>query len=57
MENKGDFSIENLNQLVKSLEEAVLNLEESYKKNDFASFSKSKKIILQIQEKISEVGE
>jgi exonuclease VII small subunit len=43
-----------LNQLVKTLEEAELNLEESYEKRDYEDFEKSKKFILQIQKKISE---
>jgi len=43
-----------LNQLVKSLEEAQLSLEEAYEKEDYENFDKSKKSIFQIQRKISE---
>ena len=44
-----------LNQLIKALEEAESNLEEVYNKKDYESFNKSKKLILQIQKKISEI--
>ncbi len=44
-----------LNQLVKSLEEAQLRLEESYEKKDYENFEKAKKVILQAQRKISEI--
>ena len=44
-----------LNQLVKALEEAELKLEEAYEKKDYEDFNKSKKFMLQIQRKISEV--
>ncbi len=43
-----------LNQLVESLEEAELKLEKSYSERNYENFDKSKKIILQIQRKISE---
>lgn len=46
-----------LNQLVKSLEEALVKLEESYEKKDYENFNMSKKFILQIQNKISEIIE
>lgn len=42
-----------LNQLVKSLESAEIKLEESYKKNDYANFNQSKKIMMRVQEGIS----
>jgi len=44
-----------LNQLIKALEEAESKLEEAYDKKDYESFDKSKKLILQIQKKISEI--
>lgn len=44
-----------LDQLVKSLEEAELSLEEAYDKKDYENFNKSKKFIFQIQKKISEI--
>jgi hypothetical protein len=47
--------MENLNQLINSLEEVAILLEEAYKKEDFEKFNKSKKAILQIQKHISEV--
>lgn len=43
-----------LNQLIETLEEAGLRLKEAYNKKDHENFNKSKKFILQIQEKISE---
>jgi hypothetical protein len=42
------------NQLLRSFEEAEIRFEESYKKKDYDSFAKSKKIILEIQNKILE---
>lgn len=48
--------IEFLNQLIKSLEEAGRKLKESYEEKDSDMFIKSKKFILQIQRKISEVS-
>lgn len=44
-----------LDQLVKSLEEGELMLEDSYHKKNYENFNKSKKLILQIQKKISEI--
>lgn len=44
-----------LNQLIKSLTEAELKLDEAYEKKDYNSFIKIKKIILQLQERIFEV--
>ncbi|MCX6746542.1 MAG: hypothetical protein NTU63_00205 [Candidatus Pacearchaeota archaeon] len=44
-----------LNQLALSLEQAEMNLEESYKKKDYTNFNKSKKIMLKIQKQISEM--
>jgi len=44
-----------LNQLVKSLEEGELMLKDSYHKKDYENFNKSKKLILQVQKKISEI--
>ena len=43
-----------LSQLIKALEEAGLKLEEFYEKKDYKNFDKTKKLILQIQKKISE---
>lgn len=47
--------IQLLSQLFGSLEEAVLKLEEYYKKGHFENFNNLKKFILNIQKKISEV--
>jgi hypothetical protein len=44
-----------LGQLIKSLEEASDILDESYRKNDPQKFNKAKKLILNIQNKISEI--
>lgn len=44
-----------LNQLVKSMEEAESKLEKAYEKKDYNSFNESKKFILEIQKKISEI--
>ncbi len=44
-----------LNQLVKALEETESKLEKAYEKKDYENFNKSKKFMLQIQRKISEV--
>jgi|TARA_Y100000310_G_scaffold340754_1_gene437627 hypothetical protein len=44
-----------LNQMVETLKEAETKLEEFYNKKDHEKFNQSKKLILQIQEKISEV--
>ena len=45
-----------LEKMIKSLEEAGDILDESYKNNDFQKFNKAKKIILQIQNEISEIA-
>ena len=50
---KGD--VEFLIQLVKSLENAELKMEEYYNKKDYENFNSSKKIIIRIQKKISEM--
>lgn len=50
-----DNSIGNLNQLVKSLEEAGTKLEESYKSKDAQKFNQLKKWVLYLNQKISEV--
>ncbi len=59
MAKEGNFldvgDISNLRQLVESLEEVGLKLEEAYKKKKYRDFDKSKRLILQIQKKISEV--
>ena len=44
-----------LNQLVNSLEEAGKKLEKDYEKNDSENFNKSKKIMLKLQEEISDM--
>jgi len=44
-----------LSQLIKSLEEAEKNLENSYSKRDYNNFNKSKKIMLKIQKEISDM--
>ena len=44
-----------LNQLVKTLEELELKLEDNYNQKDYENFNKSKKLILEIQRKISEI--
>ncbi len=46
--------ISSLTNLVNSLEEAGLRLEEAYQRRDPAKFEREKKFILQIQRKISE---
>jgi hypothetical protein len=50
---RGDMSF--LRQLINSLEEAEAKLEQSYRNNDFAAFNRTKRTILQIHEKISEI--
>jgi len=52
MIKKEDVSF--LSQLIKSLEEAGIKLEESYNSKDYDSFNKSKRLMLQIQKQISE---
>ena len=44
-----------LNQLVNTLEEAGLKLEESYNEKNYEDFNNMKKLIMQIQNKISGV--
>lgn len=44
-----------LNQLIRSLEEAELKIEEAYMKKHDERFNKAKGIAMEIQEKISEV--
>ena len=51
MDNDSNF----LNQLIKSLEEANLKLEEAYDKKDHENFNKAKKLILQLQKQINEI--
>lgn len=48
---EGEF----FNQLVKTLREASLRLEETYEKKDQVEFDKAKKLMIQVQRKISEV--
>jgi|GEM_PF-1400469 len=43
-----------VNQLVTSLEEAQVKLEEAYAKKDYENFEKIKKFMKEIQEKIEE---
>lgn len=42
-----------LSQLIKSFEESVEKLEKFYKKKDYENFNKSKKMIIGIQQEIS----
>ncbi|VVB82463.1 Uncharacterised protein [uncultured archaeon] len=44
-----------LSQLVKSLEEASVSLEQAYEKKSFDKFNQSKKIMIKIQKEISEI--
>ena len=44
-----------LNQLVRSLEEADIKLEEAHKNNDANSFARAKKLMVQVQTKIDEL--
>jgi len=58
MEKEGIFREEDisfLNQLVETLEEAGLKLEDFYNKKDYENFNKSKKLIIQLQKEISEI--
>ena len=48
-------SIENLEQLVRSLEEIEAKIETSYKNEDFDLFNKSKHIMLQVNNQILEI--
>ena len=44
-----------LDQLINSLKKAELRLEKAYKKKNYDSFNEAKKLILEIQKKISNV--
>ena len=44
-----------LNQLVKTLEEAELKLEEAYDEKNYEDFNNVKKLMINVQKKISEV--
>lgn len=44
-----------LEQIIKSLEEASVILDEFYKKRDFQKFNRAKSLILQLQKNISEI--
>jgi len=44
-----------LEHLIKSLEELDLDLEDSYREGDHGKFDNTKKLMLKIQEKISEI--
>ncbi|MFH1607815.1 MAG: hypothetical protein ABIA78_01655 [archaeon] len=55
MKKQVDYAV--LDQLLKSLEEAVAELESSYKNKNYENFNKSKKLLLNVQVKISEVIE
>ena len=44
-----------LNQLIKSLEESELKLEEYYNKKDYENFNNLKKLMISVSNKISEV--
>jgi len=44
-----------LNQLIKSLEETEMKMQEAYEKKDVEMLNKTKKFMLQIQKKISEI--
>jgi len=44
-----------LNHLINALEESELKLEEAYDKKDYENFNRTKKMMLQIQKKISEI--
>ncbi len=44
-----------LNHLIKSLEENLSELERAYNEKDFESFNKTKKVMIHLQKKISEV--
>jgi len=54
-QSKEDIMI--LNQLVNALEEAELKLEEAYEEKNYEIFDNMKKLIMQIQSKISGVVE
>lgn len=42
-----------LDQMIKSLEEAGKNLEKAYERRDYENFNKSKRIMLKVQNEIS----
>jgi len=44
-----------LNQMVDSIEKATIKLEESYEDKEFEKFNQAKKLILNIQRRISEI--
>lgn len=44
-----------LNQLAKSLEEAEKKLEIAYEEKDYEKFNEAKKLMIMVQEKISEI--
>ena len=46
-----------LSQLIKALGEARVSLEQAYERKDYDNFNKSKKFLLQIQNKILEIIE
>ncbi|HJZ18905.1 MAG TPA: hypothetical protein VJ208_02270 [Candidatus Nanoarchaeia archaeon] len=46
-----------LEQMIKSLEKLESRLEEYYKRRDTENFNKTKRIMLEIQKKISEVAD
>ncbi len=46
-----------LNQLIKSLDEAIPKLEKTYKKKEAEKFNETKKVVIDIQQKISEILE
>lgn len=61
MENRGVKEILSkediffLSQLIKSLEESELKLEEYYNKKDYENFNNLKKLMISVSNKISEV--
>ncbi len=52
MINKEGISF--LNQMIKSLEEAELKLEEAYERKDYEKLNQAKRFMIEIQGKISE---
>ena len=58
MEKEEIFSEEDisfLEQLINTLQEAELKFEKAYKMKNYEKFNNSKKLILKLQEKISEI--
>ncbi|MCK5624929.1 hypothetical protein KAI04_03755 [Candidatus Pacearchaeota archaeon] len=49
--------LENLNQLISTLDESILKLEEYYEKKDYLNFDKMKRFILKIFEEIGEIAQ